>query len=691
MEPSVLQHLHSVTLRTLHAHSFNRASSVAAHVLTDILSRYLSLLAATSKAYAEHSGRDGGGVNVWDVLGALDELGVSLEELEEFSRSEGREMSGYGLTKGITSDLEKVEGEALAESSAAARRLDSLADIKSAISEGLETDFSDTFMLDYRPLRSPILESRSSPGSSPPHSPRINGIYSHLVNGVGGPDKGKGREIVTDNTMTIHEEPITMLSPRPVPPLLVLPLSPVSNPSYSPPPSRSPDGRANKRPRHASWNPPEHIPDFLPPFPGSARQNDQPMEENTGDEDTKPAMPPPPPRRIPLPLRPSTTSKSSYTKSIAYSQSSAVPRFGDLPDEVPLHIPLPSTPNGTGKPSKATSSLQPLIAAYHVLQTDTQPATNPSRLRVAHLLAASAPIRYSTLDSLFSSSTPSPPRCPAPLPTFPVPISSTDPNAPPPSGPPLPKVGNKVVSDDLKAADQMSTTWMQSNLLRVARGVLPPHLYAKVTQQVPPPPLRPPSAAPNTNTKDANAEQSEPLLYHKPISAPWNSSADANEYKKKDAKKNMFRDMGNAGKKLPEASLFATWDWTTKEPEEPLAVRRGRLSSYPTASFVGGVVAGGVGPAGLSSPSPSLNGLRSPAPTAKGFAVPGLPASAMKSKSTTGTDGTTINISTWANGTAGHPSPAVVLKSTGRKLSSASINGVDATHHSSPVDLTHRE
>jgi len=180
--------------------------------------------------------------------------------------------------------------------------------------------------------------------------------------------------------------------------------------------------------------------------------------------------------------------------------------------------------------------------------------------------------------------------------------------------------------------------WLQGNLMRFARDLLSPHVYTKVTRLQPPSALRPPHPG-----ATPNAEPAEPLLYHKPISAPWNSSAaEADDLRRKEAKKTANgRDSGSSSKKLPDTDLFAMWDWTTKDPEEPLVARRGRLTSYATASFVGKVTtgAGTPGAAGLFSPSLNLmsNGLRSPAPSgARGFALPGLPASAMRTNGASG-------------------------------------------------------
>lgn len=138
MDASVRQHLHAATIRTLHANQFTRTSSNAAHTLTDIVQRYITLLALTSKQYAEHSGRDGGGVNVHDVVAAMAELGVGVNELMEFAEGlEGKEMQKYSLTEGAAVEeaksVEPANGDdenAFASTSSAARRLDSLADIK---------------------------------------------------------------------------------------------------------------------------------------------------------------------------------------------------------------------------------------------------------------------------------------------------------------------------------------------------------------------------------------------------------------------------------------------------------------------------------------------------------------------------------------------------------------------------------
>lgn len=93
MEPR--SYLHAVTSLTLQSHSFSRSSSNAANVLTDLLARYLDLVATSCVQLAEHAGRDGAGVNIHDVIAALEDVGVGVEELMEFAEGEGKEMQSY--------------------------------------------------------------------------------------------------------------------------------------------------------------------------------------------------------------------------------------------------------------------------------------------------------------------------------------------------------------------------------------------------------------------------------------------------------------------------------------------------------------------------------------------------------------------------------------------------------------------
>lgn len=102
--------LETVTIETLHANHFSRASTQATLVLTDLLSRYLTLLSTTCAKYAEHAGRLR--LNARDAENALHELGVDVDELGEYCAVEGREMSRYAVhTARRLEDLNEFKGQ----------------------------------------------------------------------------------------------------------------------------------------------------------------------------------------------------------------------------------------------------------------------------------------------------------------------------------------------------------------------------------------------------------------------------------------------------------------------------------------------------------------------------------------------------------------------------------------------------
>jgi len=102
--------LESATYRTLHAHGFSRSSTQSSLVLTDLLSRYLTLLSSTCAKYAQHAGRTG--LTPRDAFCALDELGVSMDELTEYCTSEGREMRRFTVhTTRKVEDLNELKGQ----------------------------------------------------------------------------------------------------------------------------------------------------------------------------------------------------------------------------------------------------------------------------------------------------------------------------------------------------------------------------------------------------------------------------------------------------------------------------------------------------------------------------------------------------------------------------------------------------
>lgn len=102
--------LESAVHRTLHAHSFSRSSSQASLLLTDLLARYLTLLTSTCTKYAQHAGRTN--LVAQDAFNVLNELGVSMGELEEYGSSEAAELGRYGVsTARRVDELREFRGE----------------------------------------------------------------------------------------------------------------------------------------------------------------------------------------------------------------------------------------------------------------------------------------------------------------------------------------------------------------------------------------------------------------------------------------------------------------------------------------------------------------------------------------------------------------------------------------------------
>ncbi|KAF7307686.1 BTP domain-containing protein [Mycena kentingensis (nom. inval.)] len=94
MEQAALSLLEAATHKSIHAAAFTRASSHATSVLNDLLSRYISLLAATTAKYAQHAGRSN--VTCVDAIEALEEMGFSLEDLVGYMR-EAAELKKYAV------------------------------------------------------------------------------------------------------------------------------------------------------------------------------------------------------------------------------------------------------------------------------------------------------------------------------------------------------------------------------------------------------------------------------------------------------------------------------------------------------------------------------------------------------------------------------------------------------------------
>jgi Wiskott-Aldrich syndrome protein len=340
--------LESAVHRTLHAHGFSRSSSQSSIVLTDLLSRYLSLLSSTCAKYAHHAGRTN--LSARDAFCALDELGVSIDEFGEYCTSEVTELGRYAVnTVRRMEELKDFRGIHLRCSVFQQTLILSLVHL----ADGLKQECEDTIRLSYVPL----IDTQSS-----------------------------------DESDDQAEEDV------------VLEVAGLQ--------------------RTSSWQPPSHIPDFLPAFPVDGSSSDQP------DSPRSPRMPPSqPPMEAPLsPLpQPSTPAYASdYFTSVPYDQSSlsSIPEWHLPPSRPPRTVPghFPRFPTPQTQPT--------LISAYHHILTRPPPPTasaNPSRHKVAMALLSltrSSP-RWEPPNTLYSSSSPCAPRVAVIGPTFPILISET--------------------------------------------------------------------------------------------------------------------------------------------------------------------------------------------------------------------------------------------------------------------------
>ncbi|OCB86061.1 hypothetical protein A7U60_g6959 [Sanghuangporus baumii] len=547
--------LESITQKTLHAHSFNRASTQATHVLTELLTRYVSLLTSTCARYAEHAGRSS--VSIPDAVLALDELGVSVEELVDYVQGEGRELLSYEYAR------------------MTARRAEELALLKESSNEGRRMDYDDAMMLVYAEL--PEADMNGFSANEEDLDSEIDEEEEHYakrkVNGdaarQNGSDKGDGR----------------MASPT-------LPPSPISNPSS---PSR-------KRPRLSTWDPPSHVPDFLPPYPMAAKGDTSLPSSPQLKLEAETMLPPPstgPERErvsAPLPQQLSTAaSAADYLTPVPYNMSSlsSVPET-HLPDQNAFKKLL----SGSGhalqlQPRKhPTPDVTPaLLGAYHHLLTNPpppHPSMNPARHRVAlaMLFQAYTTPRWSAPDTLFGIATAPKPRVVAPGPSFPVPIGSKGKDEQPlpmPSSSSRPIVVNEAVV--------LPSFQPRSRIPDIAGTVLPGPCFSRATRVVPPPPLV------NNTTKDK-------FLYGVGIPAVWNSSSgpqapstQPRKAKVEDDEDERHRDQKDkdSSMSLPDAVLHATWDWETHDYRQPIPHhKRTRAMSTFGVNSVGNSGADGV-------------------------------------------------------------------------------------------------
>ncbi|KIM41702.1 hypothetical protein M413DRAFT_444944 [Hebeloma cylindrosporum] len=436
--------------------------------------------------------------------------------------------------------------------------------LSAQLADGLRQDHDDAIPLQYARCPSPLL----------------NGLDSEQEQGSedGEEDESHLDFLPNGADMDVGSSPLRAGAKRPPsrPSTPPLPLSPISNPS-SPP---------RKRPRTSNWDPPEHIPDFLPPFPTVS--DDVPVEPV--DVAPVPHVPQPSmfgastiaetqPEKTSATLAQSltTAAASDFLVQVPYSQSalSSVPEW-HLPSapqssssaqpRPPPHLPIPIPE-------------QTLIKAYHYILTNPPPKElpplNPSRHKVALALiqqTQSNP-RFNPADSLFGTVAPCPPRVATIGPSHPVAIGDrkgegNDKDTK------LPVAASRPVAAIERTAPFISQ--QTSRIPELAHLVLPPAILTRTSRLTHPPVL-------HRGTK--------PLTYGSGIAAPWNANPVASApdaipptpltSKPKDTPTTNGRDTP-AKPILPDARLYATWDYETKDFRMPLAPPprgRGRMGS----------------------------------------------------------------------------------------------------------------
>ncbi|THH17282.1 hypothetical protein EW146_g3495 [Bondarzewia mesenterica] len=593
MDSGAFELLESVTLKTLHAHSFARSSSQASVVLTDLLSRYLTLLSSTCAQYAQHAGR--ANLTARDAICALDELGVNVEELSEYCGQEGEELARYA--------------------GHSAQRLEDLKDFKASLLVGLPPA-RESIPLVYATLPDSLPEEEEEEDlyeSSEPEDVHMEEVVKESVETRA--DVGINAEVSKLAGLPPLQRVEQPISPRTRPSSPPLPLSPISNPS-------SP---ARKRARTENWHPPSHIPDFLPPFPS----------DRTSLEPEPLALPPPvePPsiirpqpikqERPASPSRPAPSAPSDYLTAVPYSLSS----LASTPEwQLPSSSQNPSsqilTPSTTRLP---LPQVQPsLIAAYHHILTHPPPATPGPTTLARHKVAmqflqlVQRTPRWEPADTLYASTSPNAPAVAYIGPTHPVPIG------------PVPSVSDEKEDDKEKKANGLPpldrlTTTAYGRLVAPTERLTP--LVSIQTSRIPELADRALSVSfltalrhfvqdltPTSPTQRSVQLRTtrlghppvlqrgpEKLTYGTGINAPWNSNSTSTAAPAVPTpimgkgKESLANGLSNGKgkepaekekKAIPDARLYATWEYEQKSFKEPLTIpRRARQGSIQSNVF----------------------------------------------------------------------------------------------------------
>lgn len=386
------------------------------------------------------------------------------------------------------------------------------------------------------------------------------------------------------------------------------------SPALPPSPISPPPSPARKRARTSSWKADSHIPEYLPPFPTSS----PPPSPRSKVEKTPDVLQPELQDRpiTPPPQLASSTTASDYLTEVPYSMSALAPtselHLPEMPDALKLFAPSPVKRNLPG-------TQQSLVHAYHYILTNPPPpqqTVNPLRHKVAMSLLTqmyTSP-RWTAADTLYANLSPPRPRVVAPSPSLPVPIVTPMesekgkekkqlllPNA----------ASRTVVASEtvipLSAQPQSRIPEVMRQVLSVSiisgfhecLGIIDlqhyfqPALYSRATKLLPPP---------------LQTSATERFVYGPGVPAPWNSSNSAATAVAEGSGKN--KELANGQKDgsskgeakpdvVPDATLYATWDWEMKDYRLPI--------NHPKNKRAGSFSIGGGPPNGLHHrPSISL-------------------------------------------------------------------------------------
>lgn len=549
--------IETIILKTLHAHSFTRSSTQASLALTDLLSQYLVLLATTCSQYAQHAGRLN--ITVRDAMSALDELGVSMDELHEYCGTEGDELARYSAHCG--------------------KRQEDLSEFKASLAAGLPVE-RESIPLIWAPLPDSYLEDvdEEDEDEEEEREDDVEMMDATIAR------EGKGHVYVPPSIS--QDVAGRQLSPPRPPSTPPLPLSPVSNPTS---PTR-------KRPRTESWRPPPHVPSFFPPFP---------VERSSLEPESLSLPPPGGPstsstQLLPSKIEPATSltrvssaNPADYTTIVPYSLSN----LASTPEwHLPSTLREPRAPVDPPPSQLPIPQIQPsLLGAYHHILTHPPPPNpnlaNPSRHRVAMVLLRQAQKNphWEPADSLYATTAPNSPTVAPVGPSYAVPISSSE------------EKNNKDDEKDKKlnlpgAAPRPIGTQERivplashqtSRIPELAREALSGAVLSRVTRLSHPTVLQ---------------RGPEKLTYGTGVPAPWNNPdgsrssgpppmPSAGMGKGKELLANgLTNGKGKEAEKgpvLPDARLFATWEHEQKSFRDPLTIpRRARQGSVLTSLAV---------------------------------------------------------------------------------------------------------